>query len=98
MVNVNVNVFNGVSPTQIRVIIDNLNSSESYKFSSPTSFSQNFDLPHGEYMMTVTGINPKNDDAHTLIDVTGTFADAPLPTAQSDVSTSLYSEIFYFKI
>ena len=99
MVNVNVGVFNGVSPTQIRVIVDELNTGKSYKFSSPSSFSQNFDLPSGEYMMTVTGMNPKNTGSYTEIDVTGNFAEKPIPNPlSSNVSADLYSEIYYFKI
>jgi hypothetical protein len=98
MVNVAVGVYGGTTPNPIKVFIDNLNNTDDHNFSSSTSFSQNFDLPPGKYMMTVTGVNPNNENSHTVIDVTGNFSVGPLHNDHRKVSVQLYSEIFYFEI
>jgi hypothetical protein len=98
MVNVKVDVFGGISPNPIKVFIDNLDNLNDHKYSSNTSFSQNFDLESGKYMMTITGVNPNIDDAHTEMRVSGTFSVGPLYNDYRDVADQLYSEIFYFEI
>lgn len=98
MVNVNVGVFGGVSPSPIKVFIDNLDNTDDHHYSNPTSFSQNFDLAPGKYMMTITGVNPNSPNAHTVMDVTGNFAVGPLHSSHRDINTQLYAEIFYFEI
>ncbi|MET0946034.1 MAG: hypothetical protein ABWY22_11535, partial [Flavobacterium sp.] len=89
MVNVKVDVFGGISPSPIKVFIDNLNNADDHHYSNPVSFSQNFDLSPGRYMMTVTGVNPNNANAHTEMDVTGTFSVGPLYSNYRDVNTQL---------
>lgn len=98
MVNVAVGVYGGTSPNPIKVFIDNLDNTDDHNYSSSTSFNQNFDLPPGKYMMTVTGVNPNNSGAHTVIDVSGNFSLGPLHNDHRDIDSQLYSEIFYFEI
>lgn len=98
MINVTVNVYGGKAPNPIKVIIDNLNNANDFHSSHKSSFSQNFDLPKGNYMMTVSGINPASETAHTKIIVSGDFSLAPLHNDNRNVSSQFYSEIFYFEI
>ena len=100
MVNVNVGVFGGKSPSPVKVFIDNLDTAnpDDHHYSNPLSFSQNFDLAPGKYMMTITGVNPNSPNAHTVMDVTGNFSVGPMYNDHRDVGTQLYSEIFYFEI
>jgi hypothetical protein len=98
MITVHVTVFGGMAPTPIKLIIDNLANTHDFSYSSATSFSQNFDLPKGEYLLTVSGLNPKAAGAHTEIKVSGSFMSSPVPASQVDTTQPFYSEAFYFEI
>ena len=98
MINVTVNVYGGKAPTPIKVIIDNIKNENDFNYKSKQSFNQNFDLPKGKYMMTVSGINPSSENAHTDIKVSGEFTLGPLHNDYRDVSSQFYAEIFYFEI
>ncbi|MBF4518670.1 hypothetical protein IRZ71_20130 [Flavobacterium sp. ANB] len=98
MINVTLNVYGGKAPNPIKVVIDNINNTNDFYYHSKSSFNQNFDLPDGKYMMTVSGINPSSANAHTDIKVTGEFSVGPLHNDHRDVSSQFYSEIFYFEI
>jgi hypothetical protein len=96
MTTIEVIVTGGIAPIPIKVVIDNLNNNEDLTFKREFSFKEKFDLTTGEYLITITGMNPS--DGTTEMRVSGTFDDGPDPADHHIVSTRFYSKFFYIKL
>lgn len=96
MTNITVNVFGGVAPLPIRVMIDNLDNNDDIKFTRNKSFSENYNLPPGRYTIIISGMNPSG--GRTEMQVSGSFLEGPLPTAQKTTNETYYSQFFYIII
>lgn len=93
MINITVNVKGGMAPLPIKVIIDNLDNNHDIKFSRSSSFSENFNVPPGRYMIIISGMNPKDGSTDMIVD--GNFTEGPLPTAKLTTEKKFYSKLFY---
>ncbi|PXY41104.1 hypothetical protein DMB65_09120 [Flavobacterium cheongpyeongense] len=93
MVNISVTVFGGLPPLPIKVIIDNLDNNHDIKFSRNNSFSEDYILPPGRYMIIISGMNPSG--GKTEMHVHGDFSEGPLPTDEKTTEKTYYSQLFY---
>jgi len=97
MITISVTVKGGTAPLPIKVFIDNLNDNQyDQKITKDRSFSENFDLPSGKYMIVVSGMNPQGGT--TDISVTGAFTVGPRPDSSTTAYKTLYSVLFYGEI
>lgn len=93
MINITVNVFGGLAPLPIKVIIDNLDNDHDIKFSRNNSFSENYILPPGRYMIIISGMNPS--EGRTEMSINGNFSEGPLPTANKSSEKTYFAQLFY---
>lgn len=93
MINITVNVRGGMAPLPIKVIIDNLDNNHDIKFSRNNSFSENFNIPPGRYMIIISGMNPLGGSTEMI--VSGDFTEGPLPTGNKTSEKTFYSQLFY---
>lgn len=93
MINITVNVRGGMAPLPIKVVIDNLDNSHDIKFSRSNSFSENFNLPSGRYMIIISGMNPEGGSTEMIVN--GDFSEGPLPTSNKTTEKTFYSQLFY---
>lgn len=97
MITLSVQTSGGITPFPTRVLIENLNPkiSDNSAFSRKNSFTENINLPPGQYAIIVNGSNPP--DGSTTIKVSGDFTIAP-STKTFTRNTQLYTTIFVFTI
>jgi|GEM_PF-4064947 len=92
-IRIKVTVGNVYPPKPIRVFIDSkTNDKDDYEYKSPRSFDQEFEVPDGDYTITIAGMNQKNDK--TDVDITGDFSN---PGAKSSAAPN-YSLVYKGKI
>jgi len=96
MITISVTVSGGTTPLPIKLTIDNLDNQHDVKISKDGSFTQDFDLPGGRYMIVVSGMNPLGGS--TEISVSGTFTSGPMPDSTSTTNNQFYSVLFYGEI
>jgi len=98
MITLKVTVNGGKAPKDILVHIENLKNTHDISYTKPNSFNQDHDLPSGEYVLIVTGMNPNAVGANTEISITGDFSTAPVPKSPVKKATQIFSAAFYFII
>jgi len=98
MTTIEVEVTGGVSPIPIKVVIDNINNAEDLSFKRAYSFIESYALPPGEYLITVSGMNPSG--GKTKMKISGDFQQDPEPAASATIGVDqrFYSKFFYVKI
>lgn len=97
MITIAVTVNGGTAPLPIKLTIDNLDNQHDIRISKDGSFTQDFDLPTGRYMIVVSGMNAQ-EGGTTDVSVTGTFASGPMPSSTSTATNQFYSVLFYGEI
>ena len=93
---IDVQVSGGVSPIPIKVVIDNINNNEDLSFKRELSFSESYKLAPGEYLITISGMNPEGGE--TDMEISGEFEKGPMPSHRQSSDEMFYSKFFYIKI
>ena len=97
MITLKVTVTNGVAPTGIQILLDKVGGGFHDQFNEPLSFSKDYNLTAGDYLLTVNGINPRPNGT-TTVELTGSFKGAPDPPSPQEQSTEHFTFDFFFTI
>ncbi|KQS35757.1 hypothetical protein [Pedobacter sp. Leaf194] len=96
MVTLKVTINGGIAPLPVKIYVDNLASTNDFRFTRDESFEEPLNLQPGKYSIMVGGKNPEN--GNTDVSLTGEFIDGPEPQSSFNRSTPVFSVLFFIEV